>query len=74
MTVDDTPPVERVLQPSETLVLHALDKASLRVGDAGAIKLLINSHPARPLGNNGEVVNRLITMENYGSFLAEGSS
>jgi hypothetical protein len=74
MAVDDTPPVERVLQPSETLVLHALDKASLRVGDAGAIKLLINSRPARPLGNNGEVVNRLITMENYGTFLAQESS
>jgi len=70
MTVDGTPPVERVLQPSETLVLHALDKASLRVGDAGAIKLLINSRPAKPLGANGEVVNRLITMENYTSFLA----
>ena len=74
MTIDDTQPVERVLQPSETLVLHALDKASLRVGDAGAIKLLINSRPARPLGNNGEVVNRLITMENYASFLTQESS
>jgi hypothetical protein len=74
MAVDNTPPVERVLQPSETLVLHALDKASLRVGDAGAIKLLINSRPARPLGNNGEVVNRLITMENYASLLVEESS
>ena len=74
MAVDGTPPVERVLQPSETLVLHALDKASLRVGDAGAIKLLINSRPARPLGANGEVVNRLITMENYTSFLAQESS
>ncbi len=69
MAVDGTQPVERTLRPSETLVLHALDSASIRVGDAGAIKLFINSRPARPLGRSGEVVSRLITMENHASYL-----
>ena len=67
--IDGTQRMDRLLRPDETLVLHALDEALLKVGDAAALSLLINNRPARTLGGSGEVVTRLITRANYSSLL-----
>lgn len=69
-TVDDNEPVERLLQPNETILLQAEAEAVLRVGDAAALAVWINQRPARSFGGDGEVVTRRITRANYVSFLA----
>ena len=62
--------MERLLQPYETVVLHARDEAFLRISDAAAVSLLINNQPAKSLGADGEIVTRLITRTNYSSYLS----
>jgi len=69
-TVDGKEPVERLLRPNDTILLHAKDEVVLRVGDAGALSLSINSRPAKPLGAPGEVVATRITRTNFPTFLS----
>src|SRR5205823_14823780 len=69
-TVDGKEPVERLLRPNDTILLHAKDEVVLRVGDAGALSLLINSRPAKSLGAPGEVVATRITRTNFATFLS----
>ena len=71
--VDQGDHAERLLSPGETIVLHARHQVSLRVGDAGALSLLINDHPTKPLGADGQVVNLHLTSANYSMYLAEES-
>jgi DivIVA domain-containing protein len=70
MRVDGGQPLDRLLKVNETIILRANEEAVLRVGDAGAISMLINSEPARPLGPTGQVVTTRITRGNYRTFLA----
>jgi hypothetical protein len=67
--VDGGQQMERLLQPNETVMLHATNEVLLRVGDATAVTLLINNRPIKPLGRSGEVVTRLITRANYSTLL-----
>ena len=67
--VDGTQQMERLLQPADTVMLHATNEVLLKVGDAGAVSLLINNRPAKPLGDSGEVVTQLINRSNYASLL-----
>jgi hypothetical protein len=66
--------MQRMLKPAETIILYAHDEAVLRLGDAGAVSVLINNRPARPLCADGEVTTQRITRANYSSFLAGDSS
>jgi len=68
-TADGGQPVERLLQPDETISVRAESEAILRIGDAAALSMRINELPARPLGGDGEVVTTRITRSNYSSFL-----
>ena len=61
----------RVLQPGESTVIEARDAIDLRLGDAGALKYIINGAPGRILGGSGEVVSIRITTENARSFQAD---
>ena len=63
--VDGGQPLERLLNPRETITLRANDEAVLRIGDAGALSLLINNQPARSLGAPGQAVTAQITRANY---------
>jgi hypothetical protein len=67
--VDSDQRLERLLQANETLVLHARKTVLLRIGDAGAVTLLINNRQAKPLGAPGQVANRLITQDNFESLV-----
>jgi hypothetical protein len=72
--LDGSQNMQRTLKPAETIILYAHDEAVLRLGDAGAVSVLINNQPARPLGADGEVATQRITRANYSSFLAGDSS
>ena len=67
--IDGGQRLERLLKPDETVILHAHDEVVLRVGDAGALSVLVNNQPMRPLGAAGQVVTRRISRENYLSML-----
>jgi DivIVA domain-containing protein len=69
-SIDGQEPVERLLRPNDSILLRAKDAAVLRVGDAGALAMLINSRPAKPLGAAGQVVTTRITRTNYPTFLS----
>jgi hypothetical protein len=45
----------RVLKKGESFSIVARQNASLAVGNAGGLLVAIDSGPARPLGNRGEV-------------------
>ena len=60
---------ERLLQPAETVIVRADEELVLRVGNAAALSLKINDQPAAPLGAEGQVVTRRISLSNYRSLL-----
>jgi hypothetical protein len=70
MRVDGGQSLDRLLKTGETILLRANDEAVLRIGDAGALSLLINSEPARPLGPDGQIATIRIGRDNYRSLLA----
>jgi hypothetical protein len=63
--IDGRQRLERLLQANDTIMMHARDTVLLRVGDAGAVRLLINNREAKPLGADGEVISRLVTRHNH---------
>ena len=69
--VDGGEPLERLLPPGRTIVLEVEDEASLRIGDASAMSLLINNQPTKPLGGEGQAVTVRITSANLDSFLLD---
>lgn len=68
-SIDGGQPLERLLAADETILLRADKEVLLRVGDAGALSLMINSQPAKPLGGSGQVTTARITRANYAAFL-----
>jgi hypothetical protein len=69
-TIDGGQRLERILQPDETVMVHAHDEVVLRVGDATAISVLINNQPMKALGASGQVVTSRISRANYLNLLA----
>ena len=69
IAVDGAPRVEHVLARDETIEFNIRSEASLRVGNAGALVVLINGQPARPLGANGQVLTLRFTPENFSRYL-----
>jgi cytoskeleton protein RodZ len=53
------------LQPSESKTLTGLDRATMRVGNAGGIEVRWNGKVLAPLGTRGQVLTIRITPEDY---------
>ena len=68
--VDEAQPVERLIPRGDTTVLRVRERAQLRVGNAGALSMVINDRLARPLGTDGQVVSLELTPANYARYLA----
>src|ERR1700727_797635 len=54
-----------ILQPSESKTLTGLDRATMRVGNAGGIEVLWNGKVISPLGTRGQVLTIRITPEDF---------
>jgi len=66
----------RILKKGESFSISARQNASLAVGNAGGLLIAIDSGPARPLGNRGEVKrNIVLSPETIGAItsLSEGA-
>jgi len=61
--VDGGPPDSRLLEPGERVVVEAEREVVLEVGDAGAVSLWVNGHPARPLGEPGQAATVRISAD-----------
>lgn len=72
--IDGGQPLERVLKADETIMLRATADVSVRVGDAGALSMLINNRVAKPFGASGQVVDARITLSNYLTLLVDHSA
>jgi hypothetical protein len=62
-TVDGESDSGRMLAQGETVRLNAKQSVLLRVGDAGAVFVSVNSGQAAPLGRDGQVVTRQFVVE-----------
>lgn len=69
--VDGDEAWDRLMAPDQTIEIHAETQAVVRIGDAGALSMLINDRPVKPLGADGQVVNLRITPANYQTFLLD---
>lgn len=54
-----------ILQPSESKTLTGLDRATMRVGNAGGIEVRWNGKVVSPLGTRGQVLTIRITPEDF---------
>ena len=54
-----------VLQPSESKTLTGLERATMRVGNAGGIEVLWNGKVIGPLGTRGQVLTIRLTPEDF---------
>jgi len=54
-----------ILQPSESKTLTGLDRATMKVGNAGGIEVLWNGKVISPLGPRGQVLTIRITPEDF---------
>lgn len=51
----------RIMPPGTTETLRARREITIRVGDAGAVRLSVNGGPAAPVGQDGQVRNVRLT-------------
>jgi cytoskeletal protein RodZ len=72
LTVDGERVVYRTLAPGEAVTARMRQQASLRVGDAGALRVSADGSVASPLGRDGEVRTLVLTPATYRSLLAAG--
>jgi cytoskeletal protein RodZ len=63
----------RVLKKGESFSISARQNASLAVGNAGGLLVAIDSGPARPLGNRGEVKRNIVLSPEMIGALSAGS-
>jgi hypothetical protein len=70
VAADGDTPTERLLKADERHVIQAREAVTFNAGNAAALTLMINDQPAKPLGSEGQVVTRHVTLANYRSFLA----
>jgi hypothetical protein len=54
-----------ILQPSESKTLTGLDRATMKVGNAGGIEVRWNGKVISPLGTRGQVLTIRITPEDF---------
>ena len=72
LTVDGERVAYRTLTPGEAVVARMRQQASLRVGDAGALRVSAEGSGASPLGRDGEVRTFVLTPATYRSVLGAG--
>ena len=60
---------ERLMEPEQTFTLDAAEHTTLRIGDAGALSILINGQAVKQLGESGQVLNLRIAQDNYQDLL-----
>jgi cytoskeleton protein RodZ len=59
----------RTVNTGERVTIEAIDRMTLRVGDAGALAFSLNGAPGRPMGRSGEVREFTVTVKNAASYL-----
>jgi cytoskeleton protein RodZ len=69
LSIDGQKVIGRNLQPGERVQYRAKRAADVSLGNAGAIDLMINGKPAKPLGARGQVVTKTITAETIKSLI-----
>jgi cytoskeleton protein RodZ len=69
ISVDGEPVMARLLQPGEHHTFDVEEEAVMRVGDPGALTLILNGETGRPLGAPGEPVDIRITPRNFQQYL-----
>jgi cytoskeletal protein RodZ len=55
--IDKTDPKEMLLKPGDSAKWHAKNSFSLKIGNAGGIKLLFNGKEIKKLGEKGQIIN-----------------
>jgi cytoskeletal protein RodZ len=68
---DDRAQFQEVLPAGDNRSVEAQEQIVLRIGDAGAVRLVINGKAARPLGPPGVVTTLRVNTSNYKTFLVE---
>jgi Domain of unknown function (DUF4115) len=66
---DGRPVVSRLLAAGERTVLRGAREVTLKVGDAGAVRLQVNGETGRRLGGPGQVVTARIDQTNFRRYL-----
>jgi cytoskeleton protein RodZ len=69
LSIDGQKVIGRNLQPGERVQYRAKRTADVSLGNAGAIDLVINGKPAKPLGGRGQVVTKTITVDTIKSLI-----
>ncbi|MFP4686926.1 MAG: RodZ domain-containing protein [bacterium] len=54
---------EMMLQPGDEVTWSAEDTIRIRLGNAGGIKIYYRGYPLQPLGESGEVTDKIITLD-----------
>ena len=67
--VDSEEAWELLMEPEQTFALDAAEQTTLRIGDAGALSILINGQAVKQLGESGQVLSLRITQDNYQDLL-----
>jgi cytoskeleton protein RodZ len=68
---DGRPVVSRLLAAGERTVLRGAREVTLKVGDAGAVRLQVNGETGRRLGGPGQVVTARIDQTNFRRYLEQ---
>jgi cytoskeletal protein RodZ len=68
-TVDGQKQIEELLRPGDGRSISVSNELALTLGDAAAVRMLIDGAEARPLGKSGEVVTIKMTPGNRKTFL-----
>ncbi len=68
--IDGTSVFSGLMQPGERKNLALHGRASVTVGNAGAVDYLLNDQPGRPLGATGQVATVVISADNLNTLLA----
>jgi cytoskeleton protein RodZ len=68
---DGRPVVSRLLGAGERTVLRGAREVTLKVGDAGAVRLQVNGETGRRLGGPGQVVTARIDQTNFRRYLEQ---
>jgi tetratricopeptide (TPR) repeat protein len=74
VTIDDTDSRERLLKPGTRIKWIAKKHFSLRVGNAGGIKVIFNGKDIGPLGEKGKVVKLKLPSFNFSNSKKDSSS
>lgn len=62
--LDDDPPIEYLLHPMDHLEMAASSSISMRIGNAGGVKVFLNEEPVTIAGETGQVVDVTMSHSN----------